>query len=387
MRTLVLLGWLMVPVVFGAYHYGPGQERLRLDDAARVLAEADRLAAASEWQAAVTKYDEAQALLPEGRVDDVRRIRLKRAKMQMFARQLPEANAALRDLVDQMQDDKTSNPALRDEAREALANVQYYMTWLMRLEGLGADEWEPEIESARQTYRLLAEQAEAARDPKSAAQAPRGSRKRNPARASRRRRVARTRDPHPVPGMQERPVQETRQAARQEIGQGRREERRPQRRRRPAARQLRILSTKQSTAMHARCQSAALLLAALSVIAIGTAAGQAPRPPSGVPQGAPGPLPARTAKAATVKSTAAAELPAQVFRQCRREPNQGRRPSRGQEAGAATEDPPTDVRPASHDDPESVVHPQGRCHQERPGRGVSGGCGGSAAGQGCAAGR
>ncbi len=26
------------------------------------------------------------------------------------------------------------------------------MTWLMRLEGLGADEWEPEIESARQTY-------------------------------------------------------------------------------------------------------------------------------------------------------------------------------------------------------------------------------------------
>jgi len=168
MRTLVLLGWLMVPVAFGAYHYGPGQERLRLDDAARVLAEADRLAAAEQWQAAVTKYDEAQTLLPEGRVDDVRRIRLKRAKVQMFSRQLPEANAALRELVDQIQDDKTSNPGLRDEAREALANVQYYMTWLMRLEGLGADEWEPEIESARQTYRFLAEQAEAARDPKSA---------------------------------------------------------------------------------------------------------------------------------------------------------------------------------------------------------------------------
>jgi precorrin-3B methylase len=77
MRTLVLLGWLMVPVIFGAYHYGPGPERLRLDDAARVLAEADRLAAAEQWQSAVTKYDEAQALLPEGRVDDVRRIRLR----------------------------------------------------------------------------------------------------------------------------------------------------------------------------------------------------------------------------------------------------------------------------------------------------------------------
>jgi hypothetical protein len=168
MRTLVLLAWLMVPVAFGAYHFGPGQERLRLDDAARVLAQADRLAAAEEWFAAVTKYDEAQALLPEGRVEDARRIRLKRAKVQMFAHQLPEANAALRDLVDQLQDDKAATPRLRDEAREALASAQYYITWLMRLEGLSADEWEPEIESARQTYRLLAEQAEAAGDRSSA---------------------------------------------------------------------------------------------------------------------------------------------------------------------------------------------------------------------------
>ena len=164
MRTLVLLGWLMVPVAFGAYHFGPGQERLRLDDAARALAEADRQAAAEQWQTALSKYDEAQALLPEGRVDAVRRIRLKRAKVQMFAHQLPEANAALSELVDQLQDDKTASPALRDEAREAQANVQYYMTWLRRLEGLGADEWEPDIESARQTYRLLAEQAESAGD-------------------------------------------------------------------------------------------------------------------------------------------------------------------------------------------------------------------------------
>jgi hypothetical protein len=42
------------------------------------------------------------------------------------------------------------------------------MTWLMRLEGLGAQEWEPEIESARQTYRMLAEQDEAKGDQESA---------------------------------------------------------------------------------------------------------------------------------------------------------------------------------------------------------------------------
>jgi hypothetical protein len=164
MRTLVLLGWLLVPVAFGAYHYGPGQERLRLDDAAAVLAEADRLAAAEDWQAAVAKYDAAQAMLPEGRIDDVRRIRLKRAKAQMFAHQLPEASAALQELVEQMQDDKTASAQLRDEAREAQASAQYYITWLKRLEGLGEPEWEPDIESARQTYRLLAEKAESAGD-------------------------------------------------------------------------------------------------------------------------------------------------------------------------------------------------------------------------------
>ena len=34
------------------------------------------------------------------------------------------------------------------------------MTWLMRLEGQPRDTWEPEVESARQTYRLLAEQSQ-----------------------------------------------------------------------------------------------------------------------------------------------------------------------------------------------------------------------------------
>ena len=164
MRTLVLLGWLLVPVAFGAYHFGPGQERLRLDDTAAVLAEADRLAAAEDWQSAVAKYDAAQAMLPEGRVEEVRRVRLKRAKAQMFAHQLPEATRALQELVEQLQGDKTASAQLRDEAREAQANAQYYITWLKRLEGLGEQEWEPDIESARQTYRLLAEKAESAGD-------------------------------------------------------------------------------------------------------------------------------------------------------------------------------------------------------------------------------
>ncbi|MGC3971758.1 MAG: hypothetical protein QM775_31775 [Pirellulales bacterium] len=45
-------------------------------------------------------------------------------------------------------------------ARQSLAVSQYYTTWLMRLEGEPPEIWEPEIESARQIHRLLAEQTE-----------------------------------------------------------------------------------------------------------------------------------------------------------------------------------------------------------------------------------
>jgi hypothetical protein len=40
-----------------------------------------------------------------------------------------------------------------------LARAQFFTTWLMRLEGLDRKEWEPEIEAARQNWRLLAEHA------------------------------------------------------------------------------------------------------------------------------------------------------------------------------------------------------------------------------------
>ncbi len=78
----------------------------------------------------------------------------------MLDRQLPEAHAELTALIDELTGEKPADPGLVADAREGLAGAQYYMTWLMRLEGMGREEWEPEIEGARQTYRLLAEQAE-----------------------------------------------------------------------------------------------------------------------------------------------------------------------------------------------------------------------------------
>jgi hypothetical protein len=136
-----------------------------LDDVAVVLAQADRHASAGEWAKAEAAYDEALRLLPPEKVAIQRRVRLERAKVQMMAAKLPFAHLELKTLVQEIGEDPAADPKLLAEARSSLANAQYYMTWLMRLEGEPRAVWEPEIEAARQTYKLLAEQAEAKGDP------------------------------------------------------------------------------------------------------------------------------------------------------------------------------------------------------------------------------
>jgi tetratricopeptide (TPR) repeat protein len=164
MRIVVLVGWLMLPVAVAAYHYGPGQEQLLLDDAAGNLAAADRHVAAKEYAQAVERFDEALRLLPAGRTQEARRIRLERAKSEMLAKELPKAHEDLKALVEELNADKEADPKLLAEAQTALAGSRYYMTWLMRLEGLSRDLWEPEVEASRQTYRLLAEEAQSKGD-------------------------------------------------------------------------------------------------------------------------------------------------------------------------------------------------------------------------------
>ncbi|QDV37511.1 hypothetical protein [Tautonia plasticadhaerens] len=170
MRNLMLVCWLMLPVLAGAYHYGPGQDKLALDDAARTLAAADRLAADGRAAEAADGYAEALSQLPDGREAEAHRVRLERAKALLAATpsQLPEAHLDLEALLEDLDADESADPELVDEARGALANTQYYLTWLMRLEGLGREEWEPEIEAARQSYTLLAERADDAGDDEAA---------------------------------------------------------------------------------------------------------------------------------------------------------------------------------------------------------------------------
>ena len=70
---------------------------------------------------------------------------------------LPEAREDLAELVQQLRSDPEVSDQLREEATSTLANARYYMTYLMKLEGLPPAQWEPEIEAARQEYKLLAQ--------------------------------------------------------------------------------------------------------------------------------------------------------------------------------------------------------------------------------------
>ena len=164
MRNVLLVSWLLVPIGAWAYHEGPGQDRAALEEAHAVITAAHEATAKGSWKEAVRKYEEALGKLPtknEGAVSNttLHRLQLELNKARMQASGLPDARAELDTLVEQMEAEPATDKALLAEARQALAQSQFYMTWLMRLEGLDRKEWEPEIEAARQNWRLLAEQA------------------------------------------------------------------------------------------------------------------------------------------------------------------------------------------------------------------------------------
>jgi hypothetical protein len=159
MRGMLLAIWVLIPVFAGAYHYGPGQEKLKLDEAQTSLSSARRMVDKGEHAKAVALFTQALADLPSERVAETRRIQVERTKAMLLSQQLPAAYDELTLLIPELQADASTDPKLLADARETLANAKYYLTWLMRLEGESREAWEPEIEAARQSYRLLTEQA------------------------------------------------------------------------------------------------------------------------------------------------------------------------------------------------------------------------------------
>ncbi|MBV11352.1 hypothetical protein [Rubinisphaera sp.] len=161
MRLFAILCWLSIPVFAWAYHVGPGQQQMQLDQADASLQQAQMSSENGDFDQAKHAFAKSLSEIPEDRKTEQRKIRLAFAKTQMESSELPEARVALEGLLKELEADETSSPELIKETRQALASAQYYMTWLMRLEGLPNTEWEPEIEASRQHYRVMAEQAKA----------------------------------------------------------------------------------------------------------------------------------------------------------------------------------------------------------------------------------
>lgn len=172
MKRTFLIAWLLLPAAAAAYHWGPGQDRMKSAAAADAFERArdeaqaaracgdDDATAREHWTAAEAAYAQAIAELPPGSEAEARALRLEHAKAAMQCGKLPEARSELAALVEQLQSDPHADAAQLADARRSLASSQYYMTWLMRLEGAPRTEWEPEIEASRQNFKLVAEQAE-----------------------------------------------------------------------------------------------------------------------------------------------------------------------------------------------------------------------------------
>ncbi len=135
---------------------------MAVDQTAALLETAEGHVASGAWTEAIAGYEAALATLPDGHTARARAIRLELAKARMLDASLPQAREELAALAAELQADPDADPKLRDDSLAALATSRFYMTYLMKLEGLPDSEWEPEIEAARQERKLLVERATAA---------------------------------------------------------------------------------------------------------------------------------------------------------------------------------------------------------------------------------
>jgi hypothetical protein len=169
MKILILTLWCLIPLGLVAFHYGPGRTGMVLDETALILKSADAHAAADQWPEAISTYELALAKLPKEHVTEARPIRLKLAQARMESAALPKARQELAALSAELEADPKADPKLRDASLAALAGSRFYMTYLMKLEGLPDTEWEPEIEAARQEQKLLFQRATRSGDKQAAA--------------------------------------------------------------------------------------------------------------------------------------------------------------------------------------------------------------------------
>lgn len=171
MRILLIIAWLFVGLGAVIYHYGPGQDKLEMDRIDSVLEQARSNVSLEKYADAIPLFDKVMGELPIEKQELAYRVQLEKAKAQMLSAKLPEARRSLETLLTEIRESENPNETLIVETQNALANAQYYRTWLMRREGLSEEVWGPEIESARQHYTQIHEKSLAAGDQESAGKA------------------------------------------------------------------------------------------------------------------------------------------------------------------------------------------------------------------------
>lgn len=158
MRKKILFAvWLLVPVAVLAYHFGPGQARLNTERAAKAIAQARVFETTEQWPEAVQAWADALAATPADKTTARFQLRLAHANARIYVGELPEAMDDMEKLLEETQTAK-ADATLQREVRSSLGSARYYAAWLMRLEGAATEEWLVQAESARQHFRLLAEE-------------------------------------------------------------------------------------------------------------------------------------------------------------------------------------------------------------------------------------
>ena len=100
MRIILTLAWIMAGLLAVGFHFGPGRERLLLDEVAAHLEAAENHSKSGEWRTAASEYRAALQALPEDRIAGSKRIRVERAKALLNSSQLPAGYSDLWLLVD-----------------------------------------------------------------------------------------------------------------------------------------------------------------------------------------------------------------------------------------------------------------------------------------------
>jgi len=106
MRKLLIFIWLLVPLGAAAYHFGPGQQSIKIDQATTHIALAEKHLKNNQFDEAVIEFDKAIRLLPKENITANNRLRLEKAKAQMQCSQLPEAYIELLSMLSS-QDENT----------------------------------------------------------------------------------------------------------------------------------------------------------------------------------------------------------------------------------------------------------------------------------------